>query len=716
MFSTRRPSIGPDAIINLQILLESKKQSALLDSLQKMMEKTLHEDSVIQKAQLLFQYKTDKDMREDDKRMSSKLSRLLEESKLHTELLSKIDSKLVSKEDALELKRIQEEQLKLAREQSFKGGSIQPKDSPQVQLGGFGKAIALALAAGIAAFTAQIKTIGLFARAFVTAMPLAVRKAIASFAVGISMSFDLIVGKVKKAVSFIDAGLDAIKAFFSGEGKIVTFIRTAFGYARSFLTTLIEPFVALGKWVGKASALSGLFEPVMKVFSYFKTFATYVGKLAGILGKIFYPITVILTIWDTVKGAFEGFEKDGIVGALKGAIKGFFNSLIFGLADLVKSAVSWIVGALGFDGLEKMLDSFSFKDVFSTIVDFIFLPLQLLQDTIMTIVDFIKDPIQTIKNIGEKITGAFDKFKDIASMLLDAYLYIPRKLFGLLDEYVLTPFKDVFQPITDFFTKIKEQVMSFFEDFGIPEIGFTIPVINKKVSIGPFYPFRPKEGTNRVATNSSLNQTSSSTSDTSDFKQNIVTSGKTARLNKDGSVTYSTDTTDVLSESEKTIDNKTSLTNILATFDTATGKATLSGDAGEREISKRAFNKIKANAQNSGSAEAVAEIVKEDDAYQKLSWFDKRKVDFGLAKATELLPVEEKSMMVPVTPQPQQAGVVYAKSAEVSGTAQRPVSNTSVVSAPTNVVNNASTVNVPGHVRNQDSTFARYQRDSYVRV
>ena len=73
-------------------------------------------------------------------------------------------------------------------------------------------------------------------------------------------------------------------------------------------------------------------------------------------------------------------------------------------------------------------------------------------------------------------------------------------------------------------------------------------------------------------------------------------------------------------------------------------------------------------------------------------------------------------MMVPVTPQPQQAGVVYAKSAEVSETAQRPVSNTSVVSAPTNVVSQTSNINVSKHTRNQDSTYSQYLRGSFMAV
>ena len=70
----------------------------------------------------------------------------------------------------------------------------------------------------------------------------------------------------------------------------------------------------------------------------------------------------------------------------------------------------------------------------------------------------------------------------------------------------------------------------------------------------------------------------------------------------------------------------------------------LSGDAGEKEISSRAFRQIKSSAQKDTATNAnIAEIVKEDEAYQKLGFFDKLKVDTGFAKATDLLKVEKPS-------------------------------------------------------------------------
>jgi hypothetical protein len=313
---------------------------------------------------------------------------------------------------------------------------------------------------------------------------------------------------------------------------------------------------------------------------------------------------------------------------------------------------------------------------------------------------------KTIKKIADFMGGFIDEY--VITPIKDFVSYIGESF----NKYIAEPLATVFEPITNFFKQIKEQVFGFLEDFGIPEIGFTIPIINKKVSIGPFYPFRPEQGTNRVASNKGLNQSSSSTGEeTSNFNQNVVTSGKTAYKNKDGSIRYDDDKTRVLSLGETVKNGKAGITENMATFDPKTGKASLYGDAtgldvnhptGEREISKRAFSKIKSNAKEGGSADKVAEIVKEDDAYQKLGFFDKLKVDTGFAKATELVKVEKPSVST--------GKAVYDQSSKNTEMAMKPapVQAPIVVSAPTTNNTTKQSIAMPAPVRNQDSEFGRY--------
>jgi hypothetical protein len=384
--------------------------------------------------------------------------------------------------------------------------------------------------------------------------------------------------------------------------------------------------------------------------------------------KFLLPAMIIGSLINGIMDGFKAFMETGsIAEALIAGFGGILSFLTFGLidAETIRSLVDW----------------------FSSFVT-----------------DFI---IQPLKDFFGFLGDSFDKY--IAQPIMEAFGFIG----NMLTEYIVEPVKKFFAPIADFFKKIKDQVFGFLEDFGIPEIGFTIPIIGKKVSIGPFYPFRPDEGTKRVATNKSLSESSSSKGDTSDFNQNIVTSGKDAKQNKDGSISYDKDKTNVLSMGEKIVDGKTKFTQNFAQFDPKTGKAMLTGDDagadGEREISKRAFSKIKANAKEGGSADKVADIVKEDDAYQKLSFFDKMKVDVGYAKATDLAKLKSPE-------EPQTGNKVASASAEsdLAKNAKPAASNTNVV-APTTVNNNSSsTYSIKPPVRNPDAGMQNHLAKKYA--
>ena len=66
-------------------------------------------------------------------------------------------------------------------------------------------------------------------------------------------------------------------------------------------------------------------------------------------------------------------------------------------------------------------------------------------------------------------------------------------------KYIVEPLAEFLEPLVNFFKNIKDQILSMVESIGIPEISFTIPVIDTEVSIGPFYPFK-KESTESTGT------------------------------------------------------------------------------------------------------------------------------------------------------------------------------------------------------------------------
>lgn len=272
---------------------------------------------------------------------------------------------------------------------------------------------------------------------------------------GLAMAW---VKTVKFFMTAFGKGIQILGETFPVITKVITTIKTA---VTGFLQPLITGFQALassGGFIGKSiqfmqKAIGGFVEFFAGLGSKLGMFGKIFGAVSKVVSKIAYPLMIILTLWDTVKGALKGFEEGGLVGAIGGAIKGFFNSLIFGVLDMFKGAISWIAGALGFKQVEKFLDSFSFEDMFSSFVDAVlFIPQQ--------IQNFIMHPIDSLKKLGTVISDTFSKIVD------------------------------VFDPVIEFFSGIGKSVVGMLEGIGIPEIGFTIPVIGKKVSIGPFYPFK----------------------------------------------------------------------------------------------------------------------------------------------------------------------------------------------------------------------------------
>jgi len=181
--------------------------------------------------------------------------------------------------------------------------------------------------------------------------------------------------KVAGIKGTISAGLTRLGSLFnfSGESRI--------GKVLAWVGSKISGFVDIFKTIGTlikdtimkpARIAKGWFSIIG---SYMASFGNTIARVAGVVGKIFAPIAILMTAYDTIVGAIEGFEKDGILGGIKGAIDGLFTSLITKPLDLLKDGVAWVLGKLGFDESSEALSSFSFTTLFTDmtkgIMDFI---------------------------------------------------------------------------------------------------------------------------------------------------------------------------------------------------------------------------------------------------------------------------------------------------------------------------------------------------------
>jgi hypothetical protein len=151
-------------------------------------------------------------------------------------------------------------------------------------------------------------------------------------------------------------------------------VKTGIAAVSKFVTPVLNFFKSI---MGAAKSSASFMTGFSKIAPFFKTIGTT-------LGKFFLPITVIMSVFDAVTGFMDGYDQGGILGGIEGAITKVFNGLVSAPLDLLKSAVSWILGKLGFENAEKTLDSFSFKDFFTKIFGAIF-------DGIDGAVSFIKE-------------------------------------------------------------------------------------------------------------------------------------------------------------------------------------------------------------------------------------------------------------------------------------------------------------------------------------
>jgi len=285
----------------------------------------------------------------------------------------------------------------------------------QSSLGKWSKIIAAALGSVYGIILGWLKTLKFFAEAL---LPESLIKSIKGKFTAIGTFFDDVFLKLKTlftkniqniGVVFEEAFSKISNLFKSvGSESRLARILTAFGQGIIKLSApFIEAFNVLKSLIsGPANYIVNVFKSFSGIFTgvagtagnmmkFLRGFAGVFKFVSSIVSKLVYPLFVVMTLWDTVKGMIEGYEKEGIVGAIAGAVTGLFNSLLFGPLDMLKSAIAWVLGKFGFENAEKELNSFSFSEMFTNLIG--------------TVKDFF---IDIGKWVGEKMAGASVSFNE----------------------------------------------------------------------------------------------------------------------------------------------------------------------------------------------------------------------------------------------------------------------------------------------------------------
>lgn len=205
-----------------------------------------------------------------------------------------------------------------------------------------------------------------------------------------------VIGVFKTIGSFISGKVASIGKFFGkqkGVGKALGMVSTVMSKIRGVFSPLTK-------------VISGLLSnpAVVKGFNFGKT-----------LGKLFYPITILMSAWEAIKGAISGFTNtegnlfEKIVGGIMGAVENLVKFFISMPLDMIKDLIGWIAGMLGFDGIKESLASFSFDGLFSMLFDKLLGITTYIANLISAIANGAKEALKAMWPGGETPVEGFNR-------------------------------------------------------------------------------------------------------------------------------------------------------------------------------------------------------------------------------------------------------------------------------------------------------------------
>jgi len=354
------------------------------------------------------------------------------------------------KEQELEQLKINEKMLKFMEGIFNNTLASKPKKAKDFNLGTIGAVLAMAFGALVGAVQGytkavvlslkiaikSIKSIGtLFAKVFTGLAPTwaaLIKKSMQNFAKGIasrlaglSMQFDLVVDSIKtyfkKLGSKVKIELPKpILDFMKTVGSKVSAAVKAVSAAVKAVLTFLQPITNLAASLGKIS-IAPIVRVVEKIANFFKSMFGYMSKFGGLASKIlplvsklFLPLTIVITAFESIKAAIQGYADGGILGALEAGISTFFTTLVGAPLDLLKDMISWVLDKFGLESASDMLDSFSFSDIISKFFEAIFHPIETLKNIFTSVMNALaKIEIGPFKILGKQF-GPYKPFSGLA--------------------------------------------------------------------------------------------------------------------------------------------------------------------------------------------------------------------------------------------------------------------------------------------------------------
>jgi hypothetical protein len=315
-----------------------------------------------------------------------------------------LSSQTTALQEMLKIMQTQEERAKLGRagQDSGGGGPADPSPDPVPPtppsdtnpildalsalgalgstLGVLAQAAAVAIGGGLGVIIGQFNTIKVFFPKTVDNIVKTfsdftdnLRARFAALSTSITTKLTQTGVALRNAITFVEGVFSTAAARINQLGTVGKLFTSSISGIYNGIKNMVNAFLNVGKMMGNAiragASIGSAFSSIMAPLS---SFIGAIKSVAGVVGKLFVPLGIIITAFDTIRGIIDGYTEGGILGALEGGITGFFNSLVFGPLDLLKNLVSWIAGKLGFENFASILDSFSFSELFSSLIGSIF--------------------------------------------------------------------------------------------------------------------------------------------------------------------------------------------------------------------------------------------------------------------------------------------------------------------------------------------------------
>ena len=262
--------------------------------------------------------------------------------------------------------------------------------------------------------------------------------------------------KLTNISTVIEESLDVLKGIIDRTTKTITNTFKVIGNAFRFVGNVLRvPLAFITNGVSEAIFAVGKLNPVFKFFK----------GIGRIFSRLFLPLTIFITAWDTISGAVDGFKENGLVGGIEGAVTGFFNSLIFAPLDLLAEATKWVFDQIGLTSVADAIGEFSFQETFTDLVGSVF-------DTLRAAIDWIKtvftDPKEALQQLWQGLVGE-GGLLDILYAPLNAAVNFIRGIFNLGDpdqpfrmgafiEGLITQTVDIFAQIFNRFMNMLKSI------------------------------------------------------------------------------------------------------------------------------------------------------------------------------------------------------------------------------------------------------------------